>query len=107
MREFWILVYASAVGFVAAGVISSLYQLVTRRQVAFSIPNPRFISCFAAVVSFALVGPYIVARNTIRSRFVDRKPLSWLAGGFSLAALWSVCSGILVLDVALAVRESL
>ena len=107
MREFWILVYASAVGFVAAGVISSLYQLVTRRQVAFSIPNPRFVSCFAAVVSFALVGPYIVARNTIRSRFVDRKPLSWLAGGFGLAALWSACSGILVLDVALAVRESL
>ncbi len=107
MREFWILIYASAVGFVAAGVISSLYQLVTRRQVAFAMPNTRFVTCFAAVVSFALVGPYIVARNTFRTRFVDHKPLSWLAGGLGLAALWSACSGILVLDVALAVRAGL
>jgi hypothetical protein len=98
------LLYATAVGFVAAGSGASLYQLVTHRQAAFAVPKARFISCVAAVASYALVGPYIVATNALRTHFVDKRPLKWMAAGLGLAVLWSACSGIVVLDFALAVR---
>jgi len=105
--ELLLLVYATAVGFVAAGLAASLFQLVTSRPVAFVLPSTRLVSCFVAGLSFALVGPYIVARAAVRARWSDRKPLTWLAGGLALALLWSTCSGIVVLDLALSVRHSL
>ncbi len=107
MFELWLLLYCAAVGFVAAGLSSSLFQLVTRRQVAFSIPSPRILACFVAVVSFAFVGPYIVARGAVRAVRADKRPVTWLFGGLAVAGVWSACSGIVVLDLALAMRTSL
>ena len=107
MFELWLLLYCAAVGFVAAGLASSFFQLVTRRQVVFAIPSPRVVACFVAAVSFALVGPYIVARAAVRAVRADKRPVTWLVGGLAVAGLWSACSGILVLDLALAMRTSL
>jgi hypothetical protein len=107
MFELWLLLYCAAVGFVAAGLASSLFQLVTRRQVAFAVPRPRIVECFVAAVSFAFIGPYIVARGAVRAVRADRRPITWLVGGLAVAGVWSACSGIVVLDFALAMRSSL
>ncbi|MGV8840196.1 MAG: DUF6949 family protein [Bauldia sp.] len=107
MFELWLLLYCAAVGFVAAGLASSLFQLVTRRQVAFAVPQPRIVECFVAAVSFAFIGPYIVARGAVRAVRADRRPITWLVGGLAVAGVWSACSGIVVLDFALAMRSSL
>ncbi len=85
MPEFLLLLFAAAVGFVAAGLVA----------------------CLAAGASFALVGPYIVARGAIRARSVDKRPLGWLMAGLALAAGWSTCSGIVVLDLALSLGHGL
>lgn len=102
-----ILLYAAAVGFVAAGIASSFYQLVTARPVAFVLPSGRLLACIAAGLSFALIGPYIVARTAIRLVTVDRRPATWLLGGFAIVLMWSACSGIIVLDLALSLRHGL
>jgi len=107
MFELWLLLYCTAVGFVAAGLASSLFQLVTRRPVAFAIPSPRIVACCVAAVSFALVGPYIVARAAVRAVRADKRPVTWLFGGLAVAGIWSACSGIVVMDFALAMRTSL
>lgn len=107
MLEVWLLLYCAAVGFVAAGLASSFFQLVTRKPVVFAMPSPRIVTCFIAAVSFAFVGPYIVARGAVRAVRADKRPASWLWGGLAVAGAWSACSGIVVLDVALAMRTSL
>lgn len=99
--------YVTAVGFVSAAIAGSLYQLVTARPAAFAMPSGRLTVCLAAAISFALVGPYIVARGTI-ARFRTQHPRPGLvAGGIVIASIWSACSGIVMLDLALAVRQSL
>jgi hypothetical protein len=107
LSELLVLAYATAVGFAAAGIASTFYQWVTARPVAFVLPSGRIVACVLAGVSFALVGPYIVARTAIRSVTVDRRPATWLVGGFAIVLLWSACSGILVLDLALSLRHGL
>ena len=105
LSQLMILAYATAVGFAAAAIASSFYQLVTARPVAFALPNARPLPMILAGVSIALVGPYVVARAAVRAVTVDRRPASWLVGGFAIVFLWSACSGILVLDLLLSLRH--
>ena len=103
VRELMILVYATAVGFAASGMISTLMQSVTKRPVAFAIPNGGGgLVYFLTAISFALTGPYIVARATFRTSFAERE-WTMIGAGLFIAALWSSCSGILVLGLALSV----
>ncbi len=103
VRELMILVYATAVGFAASGMISTLMQSVTKRPVAFAIPNGGGgLVYFLTAISFALTGPYIVARATFRTYFAERE-WTMIGAGLFIAALWSTCSGILVLGLALSV----
>ena len=105
MTELFVFVFATAVGFVAAGLASSFFQLVTSRRVAFVMPGPHLGKSIAVGAAFAIIGPYIVARGALRAAFIDRRPLVWLAGGLALAAGWSFCSGLILLDLALTVAH--
>lgn len=107
MSELLLFTFCIAVGFVAAGLTSSLVQLVTGRPVVFALPRASLIPCILAGVSFTVIGPYIVARGAVRASLTDGKPLTWLAGGLTLALLWSACSGIIVLDIALSMGRAL
>jgi hypothetical protein len=43
----------------------------------------------------------------IRNRRAERRPLPWLFGGIGIAALWSCCLGLVVLQLFLTLRDSL
>lgn len=110
MNEFWfdlsILAYATATGFVSAGILSSFYQMVTAQPVKFALLGSSLPAWLITFVFFTFSGPFIIMRNAIRGRLVERQPASWLLGSLLIAGLWSVCSGLLVLDVALSVGSS-
>jgi Family of unknown function (DUF6949) len=101
MREALIMAYATAVGFAASGMFSTLFQLIMGRPLAFAVPQGGAPSYFLAAIGFAVTGPYIISRAAFRARFVEKKSLGVLGGGLFIATLWSTCSGIAVLGLVL------
>jgi hypothetical protein len=105
LREGFLLLYCAAVGFVASGVAASFYKMVTLEPAGFRLLGE---SWWGGIVTFffcAITGPAIVTDIVIRNRMVHNKALGGLFAGVFIAGLWSVCSGIVVLQVALQIRS--
>jgi hypothetical protein len=96
-----ILAYAAATGFVASGIVSSFYQMVTTHPAKFGLFGNSFAAWMLTFVFCALTGPFIIMRNGIRGHFKERKPVQWLLASLLVAGIWSSCSGLIVLNFAL------
>lgn len=105
--ELAIAVYATTCGFVAAGILSSFYTLVTNRPVSFAVDLETAWRGFVNLVLCAFTGPFIIMRNAIRARIIEQRPVGWLVASTAIAAGWSLCSGIVVVQFALAMRNGL
>jgi hypothetical protein len=107
MSELIVAGFAMACGFVAAGLLSSLYQCITSRPAGFELTQDRVVAGVAQILLLMFAGPVILMRAALRAFVVDRRPLSWLAGATLAAAAWSLCSGVVVLEFALALRSTI
>ena len=94
--------FAIATGFVSAGILSSLYQLVTAEPARFDAVGDRVLSGLMMVIILMFAGPAILMRNAIRGRLIEHRPVGWLMASTAIAGAWSLCSGIVVLQFALA-----
>ncbi len=101
MIEALLLAYAAAVGFTAAGIVGSLYQLVTARPPVFPGLQGGLFSIIGAWLACAVTGPFIVGRMLLRGRR-ERESLGWSVAGVAVIGLWSGCSGIILLQFAVA-----
>ncbi len=105
--QLFVLLYSVATGFVVAGIVASFYQLVTAEPPRFT---PLGTSAVALMVTFlfcGIAGPFIIMRNAVAGRRKERFALGWILGSAAIAGMWSACSGLLVLDFALAARAGL
>ncbi len=105
--ELAIAAYATACGFVAAGVLSSFFQLMTNKPVKFSVELETLWRGFVDVLICAFAGPFIIMRNAIRGRTEERRPVGWLVASTAIATGWSLCSGIVVVNLVLTMRAGL
>ena len=92
---------ALAIGFAVAGLISTGYQLVTERPASFRLleqgPHP---STFAAIPFLVFAAPFIIMRNTIRGRRIERRRFEFVMIATVIASVWSLMSGtVLVMAV--------
>ena len=101
MHEALVLAYATAVGFAVSGALSTLIQLMTRRPVAFALPDGSAPAYVLTALSFILIGPYVVARTSLHLVFVEGRSWGFLSGGAVIALGWSACSGIILLGLVL------
>ncbi len=106
VRDVLLLLYCGAVGFVAAGIAASFYKLVTTEPARFSIVGETVFGLATSFLFCALTGPVIVVDFAIRNRRTDRVRAGWLLAGVSVAALWSCCLGLVVLQLVLTLRDS-
>ena len=107
VRDAFILGYAAAVGFVAAGIIASLYRLLTSEPARFALLGR---SMFAMATSFffcALTGPVIIVEHAVQNRRSQTGTAGRLFAGLFVAAMWSCCSGVVVLSLVLSVMHSI
>lgn len=102
MRELLILVYATAVGLSVSGAVSTFLQLVTRRPVAFAMPNGGAPTYILTALSFMAIGPYVMARMALRLRFREGGSAAVLAAGLTISLMWSMCFGIALIGLVLA-----
>ena len=92
------LLLAFAIGFAVAGMVSTGYQLVTRRPASFRLlrrgPAP---ATFAAVPLLAFAAPFIIMRNTLRRRRREAgRRLEAVLLATIAASFWSMMSGTLL-----------
>jgi hypothetical protein len=99
--------YAATVGFVASGIVASFYQLVTSERARFELLGNGVLATMMTIVFCALTGPVIIVDRALKARVLHKEPLGWLFGSVMVAALWSCCSGIVVISFALSLRNSL
>lgn len=95
--------YIACAGFVSAGVLGSFYQLITSEPLKFYIASEGLVIFLVAILLRVFAGPFIIMRNAIRGRRIEKRPIGWLVASSTIAGMWSMCSGILVLNVVLVV----
>ncbi|MEI2383971.1 hypothetical protein [Breoghania sp. JC706] len=91
--------YAICIGFVLAGLIGSFFQLVTDRAPNFDFDARSAMDFAWGMVMCILAGPFIIMRHAIRGRRVERRPIGWLVASSTIAGMWSLFSGILILNI--------
>jgi hypothetical protein len=101
MQSLAIYLYITAVGFVAAGVLSSFVQLVSGRPLHFGIERSTLLGSIGAVVLRMLAGPAILMRNALRMLRDRSQPAIWFGLSAAIAAMWSLLSGAFLLDLIL------
>lgn len=94
--------YSTAAGFVAGGFLSSLYECVTGNRARVHYVGDTVLQGLGSIVFVAFTGPAIVMRNAVTARRVEQRGMGWLAASAAISAVWSFCSGIIVMQVALA-----
>lgn len=107
LEELLIAGFATAAGFVAAGIISSFYQLVTANPARFDMADERMSRGLFQILLLMFAGPAILMRNAIRGRLIEGRPIGWLFASTAIAGAWSLCSGVIVLEFAMAIRDTL
>lgn len=107
LYELAIAAYAVACGFVAAGILGSFHQLLTDRPPRFAIDLETIGRGVIGVLICAFAGPFIIMRNAIRGRMIENRPVGWLVASTAIATGWSLCSGIVVVQLGLAMRAGL
>lgn len=105
--QFLVLGYAIAAGFVTAGIVGSFYQLVTAVPAGFALLGRSGPAMLVTFLFCAVVGPFIIMRNAIEVKGRDRPAIGRIAGSMVVAGMWSACSGLIVLDFALAAQATL
>jgi hypothetical protein len=101
LKDGFLLFYCAAVGFVAAGIAASFFKMVTSEPARFALLGSSWLGLVTTFIFCALTGPAIIMDYALRRRPTDREGLRLLAASVLVAGLWSVCSGILVLQVVL------
>jgi hypothetical protein len=92
-----IYLYATAVGFVVAGVLSSFVQLVSGEPMRFGIEPSSILASFGGVILRVLAGPAILMRNAWRGLQLEARSKFWFGISAAIAAVWSLLSGALLL----------
>jgi hypothetical protein len=105
-RDAFVLGYAATVGFVAAGIIASFYKWMTSEPARFALLGQGTLALVTSFVFFALTGPVIIVEHMLRNYRSGKGPGGLFAGTI-VAALWSCCSGIIVLSIVLSVGKSI
>lgn len=85
-------------GFSIAGLLASGYQLVTARPPSFLIlgdgARPKAV---ASVVFLVFAAPFIIMRNTILGRRVERRNFLAAMVSTMIAGFWSLMSGTVLI----------
>jgi hypothetical protein len=89
--------FALAIGFAVAGLIASTYQLATGRPASFRLLNRGLHpGTLAAVPFIAFAAPFIIMRNTIRGRRIERRRIEFVMLATVAASFWSMMSGTIL-----------
>ncbi len=101
MQYLVIYLYVTAVGFVTAGVVASFVQLVSGKPLRFGIEPKPLPASIPDILLRIMAGPAILMRNAWRGLKLQGRPRGWFGASAAIAAVWSLFSGALLIDLIL------
>ena len=101
MSQLATLFFSIATGFVAAGLTSSFYRLVTKKLPSFQLSSETAIGQIGGVFTLVFAGPTVILRNALRAQVFENRPPFWMLLSGCIAMAWSVLSGVFLLGVIL------
>lgn len=93
---------ALALGLAAAGVVATAFECLTARSASFGLLETGDIWAVAAVPVLVFSAPFVILRNTVRGRQRGERPFVFVMLATVVACGWSLLSGRVVLELALA-----
>jgi hypothetical protein len=89
--------FAIAFGFGVAGLGASAYRLYGEHFPSFRLLEVGPMAArFAAVPLLIFCAPFLIMRNTLRGRRIERRPAELVMVATVIAGLWSLMSGTVV-----------
>ena len=89
--------FAIALGFAVAGLCASSYRLYGEHFPSFRLLEVGPMAArFAAVPLLIFCAPFLIMRNTLRGRRIERRPAELVMVATVIAGLWSLMSGTVV-----------
>jgi uncharacterized protein DUF6949 len=90
-------VLSLCLGFALAGALASGYQALLQRPAGFGLLQEGTApKTLAAVPFLVFAAPFIIMRNTLRGRRIERRRLEFVMMATVLAGFWSLMSGTFV-----------
>ena len=86
-------------GFAFAGLLASAFELFTTRQADFRLLQAGGLAAVASVPVVVFSAPFLILRNTVRGRQIEGRPFMFVMLASMAAAIWSLASGRVVLDL--------
>lgn len=86
-------------GFAFAGLLASAFELFTEQRADFKLLQAGGLTAIASVPVVVFSAPFLILRNMVHGRQSDGRPLSFLMLAGMTAAIWSLVSGRVVLDL--------
>jgi hypothetical protein len=94
------------IGFSVAGLLASGYQLVTERPLSFRLLNGGAQPVtFLAIPVLTFAAPFVIMRNVIRGRRIERRRMEFVMLATVLSGFWSLMSGTVVVTAFSAVSQ--
>lgn len=88
-----------ALGFAAAGLLASAFECLTERRASFHLLEAGGMKAVSFVPLVVFTAPFIIIRNTILGRRMERRSMIAVMIATVIACFWSMMSGRLMLDV--------
>lgn len=95
--------YIMAVGFVTAGIVASFVQLVSGKPARFELAPESLLGSIGGVMLGLAAGPAILMRNAWCGMRIEARPPVWFLLSLTIAAVWSLFSGAIVLGLLISV----
>jgi hypothetical protein len=89
--------FSLCIGFAIAGTLASGYQAFVKRPAGFGLLQQGVVArAFAAVPFLIFAVPFIIMRNTLRGRRIERRRFEFVMMATVIAGFWSLMSGTCV-----------
>jgi len=86
-------------GFAFAGLMASAFELFTAQRADFRLLQVGGLAAVASVPVVVFSAPFLILRNTVEGRPDDGRPVMFVMLASVAAAVWSMASGRIVLDL--------
>jgi len=101
MENMPLVLFITATGFITAAILSCAVQSANREAVTLSMPVNVPLKIVLLFIYCMFAGPYLVLSNTLKILNEREVPLYMLGVGFIITLIWSMCSGIFIVQLLL------
>ncbi len=100
MLLFLQIIYATAVGFTAAGLVSTIYALYSGKKASLTQPVETIQDGLRTVLLSTFAGPWVLASAAVKTKRNGSLSNTYFVAGMSISWFWGLCFGVILITIA-------